>query len=111
MVHQAQPQWQPQQGQPNVHGGQFGSSGKGGGRGGRRGGGRGFRGGVSSFPGRGSVRVGCGGRGGNPRIKSEPKPQFLAWCELCRVNCNTHEVLENHKNGKKHKKNLEMQEE
>ncbi|KAI3693887.1 hypothetical protein L1987_76842 [Smallanthus sonchifolius] len=101
----------------NVHGGQFGSSGRGGGRGGSRGGsrggGRGFRGGGSSFPGRGSVRGGrsSGGRGRNPRIKSEPKPQFLAWCELCRVDCNTHEVLENHKNGKKHKKNLEMQEE
>ncbi|KAI3741204.1 hypothetical protein L1987_58874 [Smallanthus sonchifolius] len=90
-------------------GGRGGSSSRGGGsgRGGGRGGGRGFRGGPSPFPGRG----GGGGRGGINRVKTEPKPQFLAWCELCRVDCNTHEVLENHKNGKKHKKNMEIQEE
>ncbi|KAM0015794.1 putative transcription factor C2H2 family [Helianthus debilis subsp. tardiflorus] len=100
-------------------GGRGGSRGGGGGGGG--GGGRGGRGGGSSFSGRGGGGRGGGGRGGggrsgggrggNPRIKSEPKPQFLAWCELCRVDCNTHEVLENHKNGKKHKKNMEIQEE
>ncbi|KAL8192439.1 hypothetical protein R6Q57_027624 [Mikania cordata] len=88
-------------------GGRGGGSGRGGGRGGSQGGGRGFRGGGLSFRGRG----GSGGRGGITRVKSEPKPQFLAWCELCRVDCNTHEILENHKNGKKHKKNMEIQEE
>ncbi|XP_009611448.1 uncharacterized protein [Nicotiana tomentosiformis] len=35
----------------------------------------------------------------------QPPPR-MAWCELCRVECNTTEVLEQHKNGKKHKKNL-----
>ncbi|GLT39576.1 hypothetical protein SLA2020_137590 [Shorea laevis] len=37
-------------------------------------------------------------------------PQRMAWCELCRVNCNTPEILEQHKNGKRHKKNLQMHE-
>lgn len=31
----------------------------------------------------------------------------MAWCELCRVDCNTPEILEQHKNGKRHKKNLQ----
>ncbi|KAK6920323.1 hypothetical protein RJ641_016227 [Dillenia turbinata] len=31
-------------------------------------------------------------------------PPRTAWCELCRVDCNTFEILEQHKNGKKHKK-------
>uniref|UniRef100_A0A7C9D9F2 U1-type domain-containing protein n=1 Tax=Opuntia streptacantha TaxID=393608 RepID=A0A7C9D9F2_OPUST len=35
----------------------------------------------------------------------------MAWCELCRVDCNTLEILEQHKNGKRHKKNLKLQEE
>ncbi|KAL2536567.1 mediator of RNA polymerase II transcription subunit 15-like [Forsythia ovata] len=39
-----------------------------------------------------------------------PPPQ-MAWCELCRVDCNTLEILEQHKNGKKHKKNLKVYEE
>ncbi|XP_057953318.1 uncharacterized protein LOC131147772 [Malania oleifera] len=30
-----------------------------------------------------------------------------AWCEVCNVDCNTKEVLEQHKVGKKHKKSLE----
>lgn len=30
----------------------------------------------------------------------------IAWCELCRVNCTSLEILEQHKNGKRHKKNL-----
>lgn len=38
-------------------------------------------------------------------------PASMAWCELCRVDCNTSEILEQHKNGKKHKKNLKLQEE
>ncbi|KAK6918591.1 hypothetical protein RJ641_017013 [Dillenia turbinata] len=32
------------------------------------------------------------------------RPSRMAWCELCRVDCNTFEILEQHKNGKKHKK-------
>ncbi|XP_031269715.1 uncharacterized protein LOC116128162 [Pistacia vera] len=34
-------------------------------------------------------------------------PPRMAWCELCRVDCNTPEILEQHKNGKRHKKNLQ----
>ncbi|XP_042499507.1 zinc finger RNA-binding protein-like [Macadamia integrifolia] len=30
-----------------------------------------------------------------------------AWCEICKVDCNTKDVLDKHKLGKKHKKNLE----
>ncbi|XP_043706598.1 uncharacterized protein LOC122656194 [Telopea speciosissima] len=30
-----------------------------------------------------------------------------AWCEICKVDCNTKDVLDQHKLGKKHKKNLE----
>lgn len=37
-------------------------------------------------------------------------PARIVWCELCRVDCNTAEILEQHKNGKKHKKNLKLQE-
>ncbi|KAK3005821.1 hypothetical protein RJ639_016968 [Escallonia herrerae] len=35
-------------------------------------------------------------------------PPRIAWCELCRVDCNTVEILEQHKNGKRHKKNLQV---
>lgn len=38
-------------------------------------------------------------------------PPRMAWCELCRVDCNTQEILEQHKNGKRHKKNLQINEE
>lgn len=39
------------------------------------------------------------------------QPQTRAlWCELCRVECNSMEILEQHKNGKKHKKNLQKSE-
>lgn len=40
-----------------------------------------------------------------------PPPPRMAWCELCRVDCNTPEILEQHKNGKRHKKNLQKHEE
>ncbi|KAJ0048798.1 hypothetical protein Pint_15868 [Pistacia integerrima] len=38
-------------------------------------------------------------------------PTKAAWCELCRVNCTSLEILEQHKNGKRHKKNLQRTEE
>ncbi|KAL5728307.1 hypothetical protein ACHQM5_001406 [Ranunculus cassubicifolius] len=41
---------------------------------------------------------------------SKRQPQ-IAWCELCRVDCTSVEILEQHKNGKKHKKNLQRFEE
>lgn len=39
------------------------------------------------------------------------KPSQAAWCELCRVDCTSLEILEQHKNGKRHKKNLQRIEE
>lgn len=45
--------------------------------------------------------------------KSIPNRQAprVAWCELCRADCITLEILEQHKNGKRHKKNLQRSEE
>ncbi|ESR58566.1 hypothetical protein CICLE_v10023836mg, partial [Citrus x clementina] len=40
-----------------------------------------------------------------PGAPTRPPPP-MAWCELCRVDCNTLEILEQHKNGKRHKRNL-----
>ncbi|KAL5987328.1 hypothetical protein ACLOJK_038493 [Asimina triloba] len=34
-----------------------------------------------------------------------------AWCEICNIECNSKDVLDKHKMGKKHKKNLEKIEE
>lgn len=54
------------------------------------------------------------GRGRRGQVQPPPAPVWpprMAWCELCRVECNTPEILEQHKNGKKHKKNLKVQEE
>ncbi|WCJ25918.1 hypothetical protein M5689_007771 [Euphorbia peplus] len=39
-------------------------------------------------------------------IAPNARPVQMAWCELCRVDCTSLEILEQHKNGKKHKKNL-----
>ncbi|RWR86683.1 glutenin, high molecular weight subunit DX5-like protein [Cinnamomum micranthum f. kanehirae] len=114
----------PPVGRPPYHGG------------GRRGGGR-FRGGRSNFghhqprpdagapPFRGRGRIGRGGGRrfpqpapayvSSPHLESAPSqaldrkrraPQ-VAWCDVCRVDCNTLEVLEEHMNGKRHKKNME----
>ncbi|KAI3707362.1 hypothetical protein L6452_25806 [Arctium lappa] len=99
-----------------------------------RGGGRGFQ--PSSSGGSGPPFYGRGrgrgrGRGGRhdqsssshpetPAVE-EPKPSEgaessaqpnaqqpirIAWCELCRVDCTSKEILEQHKSGKRHKKNL-----
>ncbi|KAH7576282.1 hypothetical protein JRO89_XS01G0026700 [Xanthoceras sorbifolium] len=98
-------------------------------RGGGRKGGRPFRGGGR---GRGRGRGQGGGRYGKPHggvPNSAPSatvpgqatsavpaqvpvapawpPPRMAWCELCRVDCNTPEILEQHKNGKRHKKSLQ----
>ncbi|XP_039048402.1 uncharacterized protein LOC120189138 [Hibiscus syriacus] len=45
-----------------------------------------------------------------PAAPLRPPPR-MAWCELCRVDCNRPEILEKHKNGKRHKKNLQAREE
>lgn len=82
-----------------------------------RGGGR--RGGKS-FRGRGRGRGQFGTSEGTAAFSQGPQPSHavplwppprMAWCELCRVDCNTSEILEQHKNGKKHKKNLQVYEE
>ncbi|KAJ7962100.1 Zinc finger protein like [Quillaja saponaria] len=39
------------------------------------------------------------------------RPPHMACCEVCRVDCNTPEILEQHRNGKRHKKNLKVHEE
>ncbi|KAK3195095.1 hypothetical protein Dsin_026405 [Dipteronia sinensis] len=93
-------------------------------RGGGRKGGRPFRGGGRGH-GRGRGRG--GGRYGPPHSgvpNSAPSASIpgqatltepalvpaaprMAWCKICRVDCNTPEILEQHKNGKRHKKNLQ----
>ncbi|CAK9181934.1 unnamed protein product [Ilex paraguariensis] len=35
------------------------------------------------------------------------QPAVVAHCELCKADCNSFEILEQHKNGKRHKKNLQ----
>ncbi|KAG8384637.1 hypothetical protein BUALT_Bualt04G0138600 [Buddleja alternifolia] len=39
--------------------------------------------------------------------KTTTKIVQSAWCEVCKVACNTKEILDQHNSGKKHKKNLE----
>lgn len=41
------------------------------------------------------------------RASSTRRQGQIAWCELCRVDCTSLDILEQHKNGKKHKKNLQ----
>ncbi|CAI9109804.1 OLC1v1009708C1 [Oldenlandia corymbosa var. corymbosa] len=43
-------------------------------------------------------------------LKKPPKKIKIVqsvWCEVCKVDCNTKNVLDQHKLGKKHKKNLQ----
>lgn len=53
-----------------------------------------------------SRKVGPPGKASSTRRQ----PQ-IAWCELCRVDCTSLDILEQHKNGKKHKKNMQRFEE
>ncbi|XP_077245062.1 uncharacterized protein LOC143885008 isoform X2 [Tasmannia lanceolata] len=39
------------------------------------------------------------------------RPPQVAWCELCMVDCNSLEILEQHMNGRRHKKALQRYEE
>lgn len=77
------------------------------GRGGRRGGRGGF--GRGNFRGRGRGRG--GGRGQEPAQPPAPKPARQpkphAWCDICRVDCNSFEILEQHKAGKRHKRTVQ----
>ncbi|KAL0450486.1 UNVERIFIED_CONTAM: hypothetical protein Slati_1605000 [Sesamum latifolium] len=41
------------------------------------------------------------------KLPSKTKVVQSAWCEVCKVDCNSKGVLDQHKLGKKHKKNLE----
>ncbi|KNA03345.1 hypothetical protein SOVF_210110 isoform A [Spinacia oleracea] len=64
---------------------------------------------------------GRGGGRGKPRSSTQSvaegqagpskPPLRMAWCEVCRTDCTTLEVLEQHKNGKRHKRNLKVHEE
>ncbi|XP_020233215.1 uncharacterized protein LOC109813435 [Cajanus cajan] len=50
----------------------------------------------------------------NPaQVPSSPlqAPQCKLWCEICKAECNTPEIMEQHKNGKRHRKNLLVHEE
>ncbi|XP_073001624.1 uncharacterized protein [Typha latifolia] len=35
----------------------------------------------------------------------------IAWCDICRVDCNSLEILEQHKNGKRHKRTVQRMQE
>ncbi|KAL0350817.1 UNVERIFIED_CONTAM: hypothetical protein Sradi_4230900 [Sesamum radiatum] len=41
------------------------------------------------------------------KLPSKTKVVQSAWCEVCKIDCNSKGVLDQHKLGKKHKKNLE----
>ncbi|CAK9186033.1 unnamed protein product [Ilex paraguariensis] len=41
------------------------------------------------------------------RVPKKTKVVQSVWCEICKIDCNSKDVLDNHKLGKKHKKNLE----
>ncbi|XP_022738306.1 uncharacterized protein LOC111291025 [Durio zibethinus] len=45
------------------------------------------------------------------KVRSSRRPPQGAWCALCRVECTSLEILEQHKNGKRHKRNLQKNEE
>lgn len=56
-----------------------------------------------------------------PQAKMQPKFWWLlphirhnilpfAWCDICRVNCDSLEILEQLKNGKRHKKTVQRSE-
>ncbi|KAK1435935.1 hypothetical protein QVD17_01708 [Tagetes erecta] len=101
--------------------------------GGRRGGGP-FRGGGRGNPGFRPPYTGISGppfhgrgrgrgrdrraRRGPPSGASSSKPESssqansqapgrIAWCELCKVDCTSNELLDQHNNGRRHKKNLQ----
>eukprot|EP00268_Persea_americana_P058342 TRINITY_DN7050_c0_g1_i2.p1 TRINITY_DN7050_c0_g1~~TRINITY_DN7050_c0_g1_i2.p1 ORF type:complete len:403 (-),score=89.01 TRINITY_DN7050_c0_g1_i2:501-1709(-) len=43
--------------------------------------------------------------------KAPRQPPQVLWCEICRVECNSLEILERHNSGKRHKKTLQRYEE
>lgn len=40
------------------------------------------------------------------RVQTATVQPRMVYCEICKVECNTPEIMEQHKNGKKHKKNV-----
>ncbi|KAL2892466.1 Zinc finger matrin-type protein 3 [Bienertia sinuspersici] len=105
----------PPQGFLQAGGSQAGRSGRGRGTFGRRGRGRGGGRGKAQIT-KSAAPSAAGGTqsvASSSEIQAAPtKPQpRMAWCELCRVDCTTLEVLEQHKNGKRHKRNLKVHEE
>ncbi|XP_031391138.1 uncharacterized protein LOC116203524 isoform X2 [Punica granatum] len=61
-------------------------------------------------------KAGSRGAQQGPPMEQEPgsapgRLPRMVRCELCRVECNAPEILEQHKNGKRHKKNLRVHEE
>ncbi|KAJ9556245.1 hypothetical protein OSB04_010859 [Centaurea solstitialis] len=90
---------------PSFHGR---GRGRGSGRGGRGRGGRHDQS-LSSHPETSAVEEAKPSEGAEPSAQANPQqPIRIAWCELCRVDCTSKEILEQHKNGKRHKKNLHM---
>lgn len=45
-----------------------------------------------------------------PAAPLKPSPRYVQ-CEICKVDCNTPEILEQHKKGKRHMKNIKVHEE
>ncbi|KAJ1393656.1 Zinc finger C2H2 superfamily [Sesbania bispinosa] len=39
-----------------------------------------------------------------PTAPLQPPP--MIYCEICKIECNSPEIIEQHKNGKRHKKNM-----
>lgn len=60
---------------------------------------------YGSTPGISSKRVKPNVKPKGRKMKSQ-QPCQPAYCELCKVDCNSLEIFEQHKNGKKHQKNL-----
>lgn len=67
-----------------------------------------FQGALQIQGGPSQIKPSSSAPGNSATVRPPPR---MAWCELCRIECNTPEVLEQHKNGKKHKKNLKAYEE
>ncbi|XP_021748815.1 uncharacterized protein LOC110714582 [Chenopodium quinoa] len=83
--------------------GTFGRHGRG------RGGGRGKHGQISRSS---AIAASSGAQSVTEGQAGPTKPPLrMAWCEICRTDCTTLEVLEQHKNGKRHKRNLKVHEE
>ncbi|KAL0920823.1 hypothetical protein M5K25_009993 [Dendrobium thyrsiflorum] len=38
----------------------------------------------------------------------QPSPLPLSWCDICRVDCNSLQVLEKHRTGKRHKRTVQL---